>query len=60
MITQQLTADASDMSGQLVITAAAGQLAELQGLAKELQLRPNVTTNGNVEIVVEQPPPGDA
>lgn len=59
MITQQLTANTNNMSGRLEITAAAGQLAELQSLAQELKLRPNVTTNGTVEILVQLPPPND-
>lgn len=60
MLSQQLTGNPNDMSGQLVITAAPGALAELQGLAAELKLRPNITTNGTVEVAVELPPPGDA
>jgi len=59
MLTQQLTGDPADMSGLLTISAEPGALAELQGLAKELGLRPTIVTNGSVEIVVEaeSPPP---
>jgi hypothetical protein len=57
MLVQQLTGNPNDMSGQLVIRAAAGSLAELQSLAAELKLRANVQTDGNIEIVVELPPP---
>jgi hypothetical protein len=57
MLTQQLTGDPNNMSGQLVIRAAAGALAELQSLAAELKLRPNVQTDGNIEVAVPMPPP---
>jgi hypothetical protein len=59
MLTQQLTGNSNDMSGKLVITAAAGQLPELQSLAEELKLRANIETHGTIEIVVEHPPPSD-
>jgi hypothetical protein len=56
MITQQLTGNPNDMSGRLVITAEPGQLPELQGLAAELKLRPNITTNGTIEIATDPEP----
>lgn len=60
MLTQQLTGNPSDMSGKLEIVAEPGALAELQGLAEELKLRSNITTNGTIQIVVSIPEPEDA
>lgn len=57
MLIQQLTGNPNDMSGQLVVRAAPGALAELQGLAAELKLRPNIQTDGTIEIVIEAPIP---
>lgn len=62
MLSQQLIVDVSNTSGRLVVTADANALAELQGLAAELALRPTVTTNGNININLpapeEDPPNG--
>lgn len=60
MLTQQLTGNPNDMSGKLEIVAGPGTLAELQGLAEELKLRSNITTNGTIQIVVPIPEPDDA
>lgn len=57
MLSQQLTQDLGAMSGRLVITADANALAELQGLAQELALRPTITTNGDLTMNV--PPPDE-
>lgn len=57
MLTQQLTHDQRDMSGKLVITAAPGALAELAGLAQELDLRDNMRTQGEIHILSSEPPP---
>lgn len=57
MLSQQLTANMNDLSGTLVVTAGPAALAELQGLAGELALRDNVTTNGNITILKPEPPP---
>jgi hypothetical protein len=58
MLRQQLTQDLSDMSGRLVITAGPAALAELIGLADELNLRPNITTDGEIHhLAPVQPPP---
>jgi hypothetical protein len=61
MLKQQLTGDASDMSGKLIITADSPALPELQSLAEELKLRANIETQGDITIVVEspQPPPAE-
>lgn len=60
MISQQLTGDARDTSGTLVITAGPGSLGELQDLAAELEQRPGMVTNGSIVIIGEDPAPGEA
>jgi len=64
MLNQQLTANAEEMSGTLVVTAAPGALAELQGLAAELSLRPTMTTDGDINVRLPVPevltPPADS
>lgn len=55
-LSQQLTADLTELSGTLTITAAPNALAELQGLAEELALRPGMTTNGTINYNVPEPP----
>lgn len=58
MLSQQLTSNLNDMSGRLVITAAAPDLPELIGLAEELKLRANIETNGTItQLPPPQPPP---
>lgn len=57
MLTQQLKADLTDVSGVLIITASAGALAELQGLAQELALRENVQTDGEIHVLSNDVPP---
>lgn len=57
MLSQQLTADMTELSGRLVITAGPGALVELQGLAQELGIRQNITTNGNLHL--NMPPPDE-
>jgi len=58
MISQQITGREQDMSGELVITAGPGYLAELIALAIELEPRDNMITNGNIIILppVVDPP----
>jgi hypothetical protein len=58
MLTQQITQRMQDNSGQLVIVAEPGNLAELVGLASELDLRMNITTNGPITQLPE-PEPSD-
>lgn len=48
MLTQQLTVRHEDNSGALTVTAAPGALAELIGLAEELNLRSNIETHGEI------------
>ena len=55
MLTQKLTIDERNYSGQLVITANPGNAAELIGLAQELGLRESVQTEGEIHILPEQP-----
>jgi hypothetical protein len=60
-LSQQLTVRLENMSGELVITAGSQAVAELQGLAQELALRPGMTTNGDINISIPEtpvPPPG--
>ena len=57
MLNQQLTGTPQDMSGKLVVTAAAGALIELQDLAAELSQRPNITTDGSIVVVPPTIPP---
>ena len=54
---QQLTQNERDMSGQLVVRAEPGNLAELIALATELQHRPDVVTNGTITQLPPAPPP---
>jgi hypothetical protein len=54
MLSQQMTSNTSDMSGQLVVTAPGPYLPELQALAVELSQREGMTTNG--EIIILGPP----
>lgn len=58
---QVLTSNQLNMTGQLVITAPAPELAVLQDLAIELDARDNIVTDGILIQLppVEQPPPPD-
>jgi hypothetical protein len=57
MLTQQMSADMTALSGTLSVTCPAGGLAELIGLAQELELRSNVTTNGTINYNTPPPAP---
>lgn len=57
MLSQRLTADQNLNKGQIVITAAEGNLAELMGLHEELRLRINMTTEGSIITLPEPEPP---
>lgn len=59
MLRQQMTANTSDMSGQLVITAGTPYLPELEALAVELSQREGIETDGEIIILgpPEEPPP---
>lgn len=48
MLTQRLETNQPTNAGTLTITAAPGTLAELIGLAEELDLRMNIKTEGTI------------
>lgn len=48
MLTQRLETQQASNEGTLTITCPVGGLAELIGLAEELRLRSNVTTEGTI------------
>lgn len=56
MITQRITYNA-DGSAELRITAEPQAMPEVQSLADELALRPNVTTEGEIHILPPAPDP---
>lgn len=55
MLTQRLTVDESTMAGTLTISAEPSALAELMGLAGELRLRMNITTEGTLHVNLPLP-----
>jgi hypothetical protein len=57
---QQITENEGDMSGQLVITAPPGQLAQLRELAADLSEWTNITTHGTIVVAEPMPEPKDA
>lgn len=61
MLTQRLRTNQATQEGTLTIECQPGNLAELIGLAEELSLRMNVTTEGAIHVLNDPaengPPP---
>jgi hypothetical protein len=59
MLTQRLETTVPAQSGTLIITAEPGALAELEGLADELNLRSNIRTEGTIHHLNDPAGNGD-